>query len=92
MAKLIRANPDLLRNRAKHMRTEAEKMATIISCMDAILIALCGEWEGSASDSFVSYYEEIKPHFRMVEDHIWELAVSLERYAGLIEELDASLA
>lgn len=92
MGNQIRITPDQMRSRANEYRGEADKVNEVISRMDSLLQALQGEWEGSASESYASRYQELKPGFVKAEELIREIASALDATASIVEETDASIA
>ena len=92
MANQIRITPDQMRERAKEYRTEADNVNGIIGRMDNLLVQLQGEWEGAASESYATRYQELKPGFVKTEELIREIAAALEATARLVEETDQEIA
>ena len=92
MANQIRITPDQMRERANQYRAEADTVNGVIGKMDALLQALQGEWEGSASESYAARYQELKPGFMKAEELIREIAAALDSTAKIVEETDASIA
>ena len=92
MASQIRITPDQMRERANQYRAEADTVNGVIGKMDALLQALQGEWEGSASESYAARYQELKPGFMKAEELIREIAAALDSTAKIVEETDASIA
>ena len=92
MANQIRITPDQMRDRAKQYRTEADTVNGVISKMDGLLQQLQSEWEGSASESYATRYQELKPGFMKAEELIREIAAALDSTAKIVEETDSSIA
>ena len=92
MANQIRITPDQMRERANQYRAEAETVNGVIGQMDSLLQALQGEWEGSASESYATRYQELKPGFVKAEELIREIAAALDSTARIVEETDSSIA
>ena len=92
MANQIRITPDQLRERATQYRAEADVVRGVIGKMDSLLQQLQSEWEGAASDSYATRYQELKPGFMKAEDLIREIAAALDSTAKIVEETDANIA
>ena len=92
MANQIRITPDQMRQRANQYRTEADNVNGVISKMDSLLQALQSEWEGSASESYATRYQELKPGFMKAEELIREIAQALDSTARIVEETDTDIA
>ena len=92
MANQIRITPDQMRERATQYRAEADTVNGVISKMDSLLQQLQGEWEGAASESYATRYQELKPGFMKAEALIREIATALDSTARIIEETDADIA
>lgn len=92
MSSQIRMSPDQMRERATQYRAEADIVNGVISKMNSLLSQLQSEWEGSASESYATRYEELKPSFMNAEELIREIATSLDSTANILEETDESIA
>ena len=92
MSNQIRMTPDAMRERANQYRNEAETVHGVISKMDSLLQQLQSEWEGSASESYASRYNELKPGFMKAEELIREIASALDASARIVEETDKNIA
>lgn len=92
MAKTIRMTPDLMHDRARQFRTEADSINAIISRMDTLLKSLQSEWEGSASVAYSERYEALKPFFLRAEEVVREIEAALDVTAKRYEEVDATVA
>jgi WXG100 family type VII secretion target len=92
MANQIRITPDQMRQRANQYRTEADTVNGVISKMDSLLQQLQAEWEGAASESYATRYQELKPGFMKAEELIREIASALDSTARIVEETDSNIA
>ena len=92
MANQIRITPDQMRQRANDYRREADSVNGIINKMDALLQQLQSEWEGSASESYATRYQELKPGFMKAEELIREIATALDSTAKIVEDTDTEIA
>ena len=92
MANQIRITPDQMRQRANDYRREADSVNGIINKMDSLLQQLQGEWEGSASESYATRYQELKPGFMKAEELIREIAAALDSTAKIVEDTDTEIA
>ena len=92
MANQIRITPDQMRQRANDYRREADTVNGVISKMDGLLQQLQSEWEGSASESYATRYQELKPGFMKAEELIREIAAALDSTARIVEETDSEIA
>lgn len=92
MANQIRITPDQMRERANQYRTEADTVNGVINKMDSLLGQLQAEWEGAASESYATRYQELKPGFMKAEELIREIAAALDSTARIVEETDADIA
>ena len=92
MANQIRITPDQMRERANQYRAEADTVNGVIGKMDTLLQTLQGEWEGSASESYATRYQELKPGFMKAEELIREIATALDATARIVEETDSEIA
>ncbi len=92
MSGQIRISPEEMRRKAGSYRTEGENLEGIISTMDTLLGELQNEWEGSASESYATRYEELKPSFVKARELIEEIATSLESVASTMEQTDSDIA
>lgn len=92
MSSQIRITPDQMRERANQYRTEADNVNGVISKMDVLLQQLLNEWEGAASESYSTRYQELKPGFMKAEELIREIATALDSTAKIVEETDSSIA
>ncbi len=87
----IRITPDEMRGRANEFRNEAAKVSEVIAKMDGLLGALQGEWEGSASQSFASRFNELRPGFVKAEELSNELAAALDSTANTFQATDEGI-
>ena len=92
MANQIRITPDQMRQRANDYRREGDTVNGVISKMDGLLQQLQSEWEGSASESYATRYQELKPGFMKAEELIREIAAALDSTARIVEETDSEIA
>ncbi len=92
MANQIRITPDQMRERAGQYRAEADTVNGVINKMDSLLGQLQSEWEGAASESYATRYQELKPGFVKAEELIREIAAALDSTARIVEETDADIA
>ena len=92
MANQIRITPNQMRERANQYRTEADTVNGVINKMDSLLGQLQAEWEGAASESYATRYQELKPGFMKAEELIREIAAALDSTARIVEETDADIA
>ena len=92
MANQIRITPDQMRDRANQYRTEADHVNDVISSLDRLLDQLLAEWEGSASESYATRYNELKPEIVKAEELIREIASALDSTAAIVEQTDADIA
>ena len=81
-----------MRQRANDYRREADTVNGVISKMDGLLQQLQSEWEGSASESYATRYQELKPGFMKAEELIREIAAALDSTARIVEETDSEIA
>ncbi len=88
----IRISPDAMRGRAGSFRGQADAVNGVINTMTNLLGQLQGEWEGAASKSFSSRFEELKPNFVKAEELIREIASALDSTANAMEQADADIA
>ena len=91
MANQIRITPDQMRQRANDYRREADTVNGVIVKMDSLLQQLQNEWEGSASESYVARYQELKPGFVKAEELIREIATALDSTARIVEQTDSEI-
>jgi len=92
MSGQIRISPDEMRRKAGAYRAEGENLEGIISSMDTLLGELQSEWEGAASESYATRYEELKPSFEKARELIYEIANSLDSVASTMEQTDSDIA
>ena len=92
MSEQIRISPEQMRMRAKEYRTEGTNVDQVISKMDSLLQALQSEWEGSASESYSSRYQELRPGFTRMSELIGEISAALDQTARVMEETDQQIA
>lgn len=92
MANQIRITPEQMRERASQYRAEADTVNGVIGKMDTLLGQLQSEWEGAASESYATRYNELKPGFVKAEQLIREIAAALDSTARIVEETDNDLA
>lgn len=92
MANQIRITPEQMRERASQYRAEADTVNGVIGKMDTLLGQLQSEWEGAASESYATRYNELKPGFVKTEELIREIAAALDSTARIVEETDNDLA
>ena len=92
MANQIRITPDQMRERANQYRSEADVVNGVICKMDSLLQQLQSEWEGAASESYATRYQELKPGFMKAEELIREIATALDSTAKIVEETDTNIA
>ena len=92
MSNQIRITPDQMRERAGNYRTEADTVNAVIRKMDTLLQQLQSEWEGAASRSYATRYQELKPSFTKAEELIREIAASLDSTAKIVEDTDSNIA
>lgn len=91
-ANQIRISPDQMRERANQYRAEADTVNGVIAKMEALLGQLQSEWEGSASESYATRYQELKPGFMKAEELIREIATALDSTANIVEQTDSDIA
>ncbi|MGO5175669.1 WXG100 family type VII secretion target [Ruminococcus sp. LCP21S3_E8] len=92
MANQIRITPDQMRGRASEYRTQASNVESVITKLDNLLQNLQGEWEGQASESYASRYQQLRPGFVKAQDLINEIASALDSTANIVEETDTNIA
>ena len=92
MANQIRITPDQMRERANQYRVEADAVNGVIGKMDTLLQLLQSEWEGAASESYATRYQQLKPGFLKAEELIREIATALDSTAKIVEETDSNIA
>lgn len=92
MANQIRITPDQMRERANQYRVEADTVNGVIGKMDTLLQLLQSEWEGAASESYATRYQQLKPGFLKAEELIREIATALDSTAKIVEETDSNIA
>ncbi len=92
MANQIRMSPEQMRIRAGEYTTQAGNVEEVINKLDALLTTLQSEWEGSASESYSSKYEELRPGFVKAQELITEIAAALTKTAQIVEETDTNIS
>ena len=92
MANQIRITPDPMRGRASEYRTQASNVESVITKLDNLLQNLQGEWEGQASESYASRYQQLRPGFVKAQELINEIASALDSTANIVEETDTNIA
>lgn len=92
MANQIRMSEEKMISRAGEYTTQANNLQSIINKMDALLQALQGEWEGSASEAYAARYAELRPGFVKAKDLIDEISQALKSTAQIIGDTDNSIA
>ena len=92
MANQIRITPDQIRGRASEYRTQASNVESVITKLDNLLQNLQGEWEGQASESYASRYQQLRPGFVKAQELINEIASALDSTANIVEETDTNIA
>ncbi|MCI5598263.1 MAG: WXG100 family type VII secretion target [Ruminococcus sp.] len=92
MANQIRITPDQMRGRASEYRTQASNVESVITKLDNLLQNLQGEWEGQASESYASRYQQLRPGFVKAQELINEIASALDSTANIVEETDTNIA
>ncbi len=93
MAGQIRISPDVMDQRAGEYRTRKSEVDDIIGRMDAMLGQLMSEWEGDAAMSYRDRWEgDLKPSFMRASDLIEEIAIALNKTAGILRDTDAQIA
>lgn len=89
----IRISPDQMRARAGEFRLQATSVGESIRSMDRLLACLQEEWEGQASQSYASCYQEnLKPSFLKAQELISEIADALDRTAQEMQDMDQRIA
>ena len=92
MSNQIRITPDQMRGRASEYRTQASNVESVITKLDNLLQNLQGEWEGQASESYASRYQQLRPGFVKAQELINEIASALDSTANIVEETDTNIA
>ncbi|MGN0529267.1 MAG: WXG100 family type VII secretion target [Eubacterium sp.] len=92
MANQIRMTPDSMRARAAEYSAEGQKLEEIIKKMDTLLGQLQSEWEGAASESYATRYDQLKPGFVKARNLIEEISTALKSTANIVEETDTNIA
>lgn len=92
MATQFISTPELMRVRATQYRAEADAVNGVINKMDTLLQQLQSEWEGAASKSYATRYQELKPGFIKAEELIREIANAIDSTAKIVEETDINIA
>ena len=92
MANQIRITPDQMRGTASEYRTQASNVESVITKLDNLLQNLQGEWEGQASESYASRYQQLRPGFVKAQELINEIASALDSTANIVEETDTNIA
>ena len=92
MANQIRITPDQMRGRPSEYRTQASNVESVITKLDNLLQNLQGEWEGQASESYASRYQQLRPGFVKAQELINEIASALDSTANIVEETDTNIA
>lgn len=88
----IRMTPDTMRTRAGEYRKEAQSVEDVITRMDTLLDTLSSEWEGAASDAYVTKFAELRPSFVDAKELIEDIAAALEKTAEAVESTDSQIA
>jgi WXG100 family type VII secretion target len=93
MAGQIRITPDVMDQRAGEYRQRESEVNDIISKMDGMLNTLMSEWEGDAARSYQERWTgDLKPSFQRASQLIEEIAVALNKTAGILRDTDAQIA
>jgi WXG100 family type VII secretion target len=93
MAGQIRITPDVMDQRANEYRQRRSEVNDIISKMDSMLNQLMSEWEGDAARSYQDRWQgDLKPSFQRASELIEEIAVALNKTAGILRDTDAQIA
>jgi WXG100 family type VII secretion target len=93
MARTIRITPDIMDKRAGEYRQRGTELNDLIAKMDNMLIKLMSEWQGEAASSYSDrWHGDLRPTFQRASDLIEEIAVALNKTAGILRDVDAQLA
>ncbi len=88
----INVELDDLRDQADEFMTQSEEQQGIIDECDGFVDALDDMWEGSAKDSFVSQWAELKPSLEAAVELLENVSQQLDGVADTMEETDEALA
>lgn len=88
----IRITPDQMRSRAAEYTVEAENIGQVISTMDKLINELQSEWEGAASESFATQYQDLKPSFQKMQELVETISSQLTQTAAAMEEMDENIS
>ena len=88
----IRITPGQMQAKATQYRTQADTINGVIMKLDSLLLELQDEWEGSASVSYATRFQELRPAFTQAEDLIREIADSLDSVGQIAANMDSDIA
>jgi WXG100 family type VII secretion target len=93
MATQITMTPGEMRSTATSYNQRSDELQTLIDTMSTSLETLKSTWQGDASVSYENRWNsELKPSLVKARDLINEIAVALNKTAGIVEETDAKIA
>ncbi|SFD10988.1 WXG100 family type VII secretion target [Clostridium uliginosum] len=92
MANQIRISPEQMRSRSGEYKREAENIGQVIGNMDKLINELQNEWEGAASQSFATQYQDLKPSFQKMQELVDTISTQLTQTAAAMEEMDDNIS
>ena len=92
MSGVIRVTPEELEQRSSEYLIEGENIQEVIAKLDNLRNALESEWEGQASQAFISQYEELKPSFIRMKELVDDISSQLRQTAGILRDTDQEIA
>lgn len=84
----IKVDPDVLRQKAKDIRTYKQQHDDAITKLNTLVSGLDAEWVGTAKTNYVTSYNEFKSTFDRFSAQMEEMAKKLEVKAGDFEVAD----